>query len=85
MTECAIEGCKQEHNYLMSVYCSSECWNLAMRLSFERMEARLSDTEPPEMDDLLNRRQRAKRWTPNTMDKHITSIKRGVDATYSNQ
>ena len=85
MTECAREGCKQDHNYVMMVYCSEECHSLSMRLSMERIEARINDTEPPEMDDLLNRQQRAKRWTPDTMDEHIASIERGVDPTYRNQ
>ena len=71
---CAREGCSQDAPNVSDPYCSAECWNLAMRLESLRLIARLEDEEQPTMDDLLNKRERAKRWTPKTMAEYLKGV-----------
>ena len=73
--KCAREACNQEAPHISDPYCSTNCWNLAMRLESKRLIARLDGEEPPTMDDLLDRRERAKRWTPETMAEYIDQVK----------
>ena len=75
MNKCSREGCNQEAAWsLFMPYCSSECDNLSLRLAAEWMDAIGSGEDPPEMQDLLDRRERAKRWTPETMQKYIDTV-----------
>ena len=71
---CIREGCNQPCN-VWAFYCSADCRSIQLELSARRVEAMFTDAEPPSMDDLMDERQRAKRWTPETMQEHINEIR----------
>lgn len=57
-------------------HCSSECQRLSEELIIEKYDAWVNDRPEPTMEDLLNRKERAKRWTPETMEERIEELRR---------
>jgi len=56
------------------MYCSADCEQLAAQAALERLFAELDGEEPPSMKEIADRRQRAKRWTPETMQERIDEL-----------
>lgn len=72
---CLREGCNQDTEWAMGMFCSEECARLQRELAAKQLFARFEDEPVPTMDDLLDRNERAKRWTPETMDERIAELK----------
>jgi hypothetical protein len=56
-------------------YCSNDCWNAAIEHAAERHEALINGEEPPSKDEFMDRRQRARKWSPDAMRERVAELR----------
>lgn len=71
---CERVGCNQHHENF-SGYCSSDCYNLALRIFAERVDSMYQKSREEILYEITDTRQHASRWTPQTMQRHIEELK----------
>lgn len=81
LNTCDREGCNQDRGWnIPLMYCSAECERLQRSLAIMRFDARFEAGEDPSevrVEDIADLRQRAKRWTPETMQERIDELREG--------